>query len=85
MKFSRLISALICGLLASVNIAFAQGVPGVTSTEIKIGVHLSLSGPASFFRARSAGGNFSTGIDLKAFLQGGSTLVEGRGGSYGLC
>ena len=28
--------------------AAAQAVPGVTDTEVKIGVHLSLSGPASF-------------------------------------
>ena len=39
---------LLFGFLASINLAWAQSVPGVTDSEIKIGVHLSLSGPASF-------------------------------------
>ena len=43
-----MIPALITGLLTTMNLAWAQGVPGVTDAEVKIGVHLSLSGPASF-------------------------------------
>ena len=48
MKRFSSISILLLGFLASVNLAWAQSAPGVTDTEIKIGVHLSLSGPASF-------------------------------------
>lgn len=48
MKISPMIPALITGLLTTMNLAWAQGVPGVTDAEVKIGVHLSLSGPASF-------------------------------------
>ena len=47
MKISPMIPALITGLLTTMNLAWAQGVPGVTDAEVKIGVHLSLSGPAS--------------------------------------
>jgi len=46
LKTFRFFSAL--ALLTSFNLACAQSVPGVTDTEVKIGVHLSLSGPASF-------------------------------------
>ena len=46
MKTFRFFSAF--SLLSLFNLAFAQSVPGVTDTEVKIGVHLSLSGPASF-------------------------------------
>lgn len=48
MKTTRTISSLITCLLASINVAWAQDVPGVTDSEVRIGVHLSLSGPASF-------------------------------------
>jgi branched-chain amino acid transport system substrate-binding protein len=46
LKTFRFFSAF--SLLSLFNLAFAQSVPGVTDTEVKIGVHLSLSGPASF-------------------------------------
>lgn len=48
MKISVVISGLVLILLNSINVSWAQDVPGVTDSEVKIGVHLSLSGPASF-------------------------------------
>lgn len=39
---------LLLGLFASTHPAWAQSVAGVSDSEVKIGVHLSLSGPASF-------------------------------------
>lgn len=46
-RFSSFLTLLL-GFLASINLAWAQSVPGVTDSEIKIGIHLSLTGPASF-------------------------------------
>ena len=48
MKIPVVISGLVLILLNSINLSWAQDVPGVTDSEVKIGVHLSLSGPASF-------------------------------------
>ena len=48
MKRFFVLLTLLFGLFASTHPAWAQSVPGVSDSEVKIGVHLSLSGPASF-------------------------------------
>ena len=55
--------------------AFAQpaAAPGVTDTEIKIGVHLSLSGPASF-----VGQGARVGVALAVAEINGHGGVNGR-------
>lgn len=53
--------------------ATAQAVPGVTDTEVKIGIHLSLSGPASFV---GQGSRVGTQLALKEINDHGG--VNGR-------
>ncbi len=60
-------------LAASSRPVAAQAVPGLTDTEVKIGVHLSLSGPASFV---GQGSRVGTMLALKEINDHGG--VNGR-------
>ena len=88
MRITSRFLAWMVAALVPVFQAGAQTVPGVTDTEIKIGVHLSLTGPASFVGQGSRVGLALAQAEINA--QGGIngrkvvlSLVDDRGSPDG--
>ena len=80
MKFLQKLSAFLCATLVGVFPATAQDsktAPGVSATQIRIGMHLPLSGPASF-----VGQGVKVGVDLAVAEINAHGGVNGRKLSY---
>lgn len=80
MKFFPKLSMFLVALLLAVSPVRAQdskGAQGVSTTQIKMGMHLSLSGPASF-----VGQGVKVGVDLAVAEINGNGGINGRKLAY---
>ncbi len=80
MTLFQKLAALVCAALAVTAPATAQdskSAPGVSASQIKIGMHLSMSGPASF-----VGQGLKVGIDLAVAEINANGGVNGRKLAY---